>query len=349
MMPAVHRFVPEHRTRFRIAGMLCIVFVCVMPLQAQGIWETFSNDYPSNCLAWTRDNSNPVIAPSGSTWKSRWTADPDLFRMADRLLLYYRGTGLVPGKGKVYHDRIGVAEIQGIGAMQLSFRYLNNGSPVIDIGAEGAFDDQDVREPAAVWFKEKVYLYYTGLGKGQTSIGLATSPNGEHFLKAGKVLDGRAPDVIVLHDTLYMFYQKLDSNGYSIQLAISLDGQKFFPLGTKPVLAGVPMHWDAKSLTTPRVWSSGEWFYMMYGGSADALDEPEYFGLARSRDLLRWERHPGNPIFAAGAHATADGGTIRFPAFYDAGSWFVLLYEGSRGKHTWDLSSGICIAWIPKR
>ena len=91
-------------------GFACgLTLFCVASLQAQSFWETFSNDYPANCLAWTRDNSNPVIPRSGSTWKSRWTANPELFMLADRILLYYRGNGIMPGKGTNYHDRIGVA------------------------------------------------------------------------------------------------------------------------------------------------------------------------------------------------------------------------------------------------
>jgi predicted GH43/DUF377 family glycosyl hydrolase len=331
-------------------GFACgIALFCAVSLQAQSIWETFSNDYPANCLAWTRQNDNPVIAPSGSTWKSRWTANPELFVTGDRILLYYRGNGLMPGKGKIYRDRIGVAEITALGPMQLNYRDLNNGSPVVDVGAVGDFDEENVLDPAAVWFKGRVHLYYSAIGRGPNSIGLATSVNGEQFTKVGKVIEGRAPDAIVVGDSLYLIYHKRDGGGYKLYIAVSTDGVKFFQMGERPIFAGEHARWDAHSIITARVWRSGDWFYLLYGGSADRVDEPEYFGLARSRDLLRWERHPGNPIFGAGLRATADGGAIWFPALYDAGSWFVMLYEGSRGTYAWDLSSGICMASIPKR
>jgi len=326
-----------------------LTLLCAVSLQAQSFWETFSNDYTANCLAWTRDNNNPVIAPSGSTWKNRWTANPELFMLGERILLYYRGNGTMPRKGKSYHDRIGVAEVSALGPMQLTYRDLNNGSPVVDVGDPGDFDDENVLDPAVVWFKGRVHLYYSAIGHGQNSIGLATSANGEQFTKIGKVIEGRAPDAIVVQDTLYLIYHKRDGAGYKMYIAMSTDGVKFFPMGDKPVFAGEPAHWDAYSIVTARIWKSGDWFYLLYGGSADRVDEPEYFGLARSRDKFHWERHPGNPVFGAGLRATADGGAIWFPALYDAGSWFVLLYEGSRGKYAWDLSSGICMAWIPKR
>jgi predicted GH43/DUF377 family glycosyl hydrolase len=331
-------------------GFACGLALLIAPaLQAQSFWETFSNDYPANCLAWTRESRNPVIAPSGSTWKSQSTADPELFEFGDRTLLYYCGNGTMPRKGKGYHDRIGVAEVLSLAPMQLNFRDLNNGSPVIDVGEPGDFDDRGVRGAAAVWFKGLVHLYYGAIGHGPNNIGLATSNDGEHFVKVGKVLEGRAPDAIASGDTLYLLYHKRDSVGYKVHLAVSTDGVKFSPLGNKPVFSGQPNRWDAKSVVTARVWKSGAWFYLLYGGSADRVDEPDYFGLARSRDMLHWDRHPGNPVFGAGSRGTADGGVIWFPALFDAGSWFVMLYEGSRGRYAWDLSSGICMAWIPKR
>jgi predicted GH43/DUF377 family glycosyl hydrolase len=315
----------------------------------QGLWDTFSSDYSANCLAWTHHRDNPVISPSGSTWKSRWTANPEILQLDKRMLLYYRGNGMIPGEAKGYHDRIGVAELSAIGPEQLGFHDLNNGSPVVNIGKEGDFDGENVLEPAAVEFKGEVLLYYSAIGKGPNSIGLAASADGERFRKIGKVLEGRSPDVIVNGDTLFLCYQRRADDGYRVYLAYSLDGRTFSPMGNTPVLTGRHRQWDARSITTPRLFKGGDWYYMVYGGSADFVDEPEFFGLARSRDLRNWERHPGNPVFGAGARATADGGAISFPAVIDVGNYVMMLYEGSRGRHSWDLQSSICMAWIAKR
>jgi hypothetical protein len=90
-------------------------------------------------------------------------------------------------------------------------------------------------------------------------------------------------------------------------------------------------------------------YYLIYGGSSSLLDQPDYFGLARSNDLLHWERHPGNPIFGCGAKGQEDGGAIWFPALIETADRFVLLYEGSRGNYRGDLSSQICQSSIPKK
>ncbi len=332
---------------------MVLVLCCGIPGahvgQAQNLWELFSKTYTTNVLAWTRYNDNPVIGASGSTWKRRFTANPEFVTFYGRTLLFYRGNGILAGDGKTYHDRIGVAEVLDIGPMRLNYRDLNMGSPVVDIGATGEFDDAGVLEPAAVVFKGQIHLYYSAIGKGPNSIGLAVGTTPEQFTKLGKVLEGRAPDILVVNDTLFMVYQKRDATGYQVYLAFSTDGRTFAPVTPLPVFAGQKGDWDAKSITTPRVWESNGTYYMLYGGSTDFFNEPEFFGLARSKNLRDWEAHPGNPVFGAGLHGTVDGGAIWSPAIYETGSWIVMLYEGSRGRYNWDLLSSICMAWIPKR
>jgi len=327
----------------------CGMPFCTHAVSAQQLWDLFSRTYTTNVLAWTRHNDNPVIAPSGSTWKGRWTGSPEFLAFEGRTLLYYRGNGILPGKGKAYADRIGVAEILDIGTMKLTYRDLNKGYPVINVGVSGEFDDAGALDPAAAVFKGQVYLYYSALGKGPNSIGLAVSTNGEEFTKVGKVLEGRAPDVLVVRDTLFLIYQKRDPAGYKIYMAFSIDGRKFTPLSPHPVFTGEAGRWDAKSVSSPRLWVQNNFYYMLYGGSTDFENEPEFLGLARSKDLRTWEAHPGNPVFGAGMHGAADGGAIWSPAVYETETWIVMLYEGSRGKYNWDQLSSICMAWIAKR
>ena len=327
----------------------CSMLLCAPGAHAQHFWDLFSTAYTTNVLAWTRHNDNPVIGPSGSTWKSHGTGSPEFLEFQGRTFLFYRGNGVLPGKGKTSSDRIGVAELLDIGTMRLKYRDLNRGFPVIDVGVAGEFDDAGVQSPAAVAFKGQVYLYYSATGKGPRRIGLAVSADGEQFKKIGPVLEGRSPDVLVVRDTLYMIYQKADPAGYKVYLAYSLDGEKFISVSDHPVFSGAEGRWDAKSISTPRIWVSGGVYYMLYGGSTDYVDEPEFFGLARSKDLREWDVHPGNPVFGAGVHGTADGGAVWCPAINETENWFVLLYEGSRGKYNWDLLPSICMAWIAKR
>lgn len=312
------------------------------------LWKRFSDDYIENCRAWYHFEENPVIPATGVTWKSRWTANPDVICFGGRTLLYYRGNGVMPNSDGAHHDRIAVAEILEAASGSFQFNDLHDGLPVVDVGALDEFDGRDVLDPAAVVFRNKVWLYYSAVGPGQDSVGLAVGADGVAFEKVGSVLVGRAPDVVVVNDQIFMLYQKVCGEGYELYLAVSDDGVTFHDVQQDPVFAPVKGDWDGLSVVTARLVRDGAWFYIIYGGSAYRVDEPDYFGLARSVDLVEWERHPGNPIFGCGAKGEADGGAIWFPALIETDDSILLLYEGSRGKYSWDLSSAICMASIDK-
>jgi predicted GH43/DUF377 family glycosyl hydrolase len=308
-------------------------------------WNLFSGDYARNCLSWKHE-AEPILPPSGDGWQSTWTANPDLLQFGDRLLLFYRGHGVLPGR-ETMHDRIGVSEVLSIGFGTLELSSLAGGQPVVDVGPEGSFDGQDVLDPATVMFQGRVLLYYSALGNGPDSVGLAVSDDGINFEKIGKVLVGRAPDVIELNGTLFMVYQREDEHkNYRIYLASSSDGYEWTDVQRAPIFQREEESWDSLSVATVRLSKDGEWIYAIYGGSSYLADEPEYFGLARTKDLLTWEFHVGNPIFGCGAKGLPDGGAMWFPALADVPGGYVMLFEGSRGKCAWDLSSSICMASI---
>jgi predicted GH43/DUF377 family glycosyl hydrolase len=309
------------------------------------LWNRFSSDYPSNCLAW-RHREQPILPPSGDTWQAVWTANPDFLALEDRILLYYRGNGALSGR-EADHDRIGVSEVLSIGKDRLELLPLNGGEPIIDVGAAEEFDGTDVLDPATVAFCGKVFLYYSAIGPGEDSIGLAVSDDGLSFEKVGKIMTGRAPDVIEFNGKLRMIYQRADASGnYQVYLAESEDGYEFHELTPAPVLTPLPSSWDSLSIATVRLGVEHGWVYALYAGSSYLADEPDFFGLARSQDMFNWEFHPGNPIFGCGPKGAPDGGAIWFPALHQTVNEFVLLYEGSRGKYAWDVSSTICMATL---
>ena len=315
-----------------------------------GIWNLFGDDYRKNCLAWQHSTQNPVIPASGNTWKSCWTANPDILAHCGKTLLYYRGNGVLPGTGDARHDRIGVAEIKSVSSDTIALIELADGKHIVDVGEDGAFDDAHVLDPACIEFNGTVWLYYSAVGNGPDSVGLATSTDGTHFVKHGKIMDGRAPDVVVKDGKIFMLYQKRDSQDrYEFFVAHSSDGIRFDTVSDTAVFAhSEGRAWDSHDVVTPRLLQDGDEYFMIYGGSSYLIDQPDYFGLARSPDLIHWERHPGNPIFGCGPKGSEDGGAIWFPALMETEESFVLLYEGSRGNYGGDISSQICMATLSK-
>lgn len=317
----------------------------------RAFWDVFGEDYTVNCLAWEHFHGNPVVPACGGSWKKRWTANPDVLDLGDQRLLYYRGHGCLPS-APGNHDRIGAARIGRLDRTGLAISELNDGLPVIDVGSGDDFDAGHVLDPASIVFGGRVFLYYSAISAdGAESVGLAVSDDGVCFEKCGRVYGGRAPEVVVSGDGVLLLYQRRVSgpgSPYELHLASSTDGVHFEDVQDSPVFEGEFGSWDAMSVVTCRVGCSDGWYHMLYGGSAVRADEPELFGLARSRDLLTWERHPGNPIFGCGPKGSPDGGAIWFPALVEGEDGWFLLYEGSRGRYSWDLSSQICMSWIPR-
>lgn len=312
-------------------------------------WNLFSRDHRTNCRAWRHSDRNPAIPATGETWKKFWTANPDVLEFAGKRLLYYRGNGFVAEGDGTRHDRIGVAEILSLGTDAIEIQDLNHGLPIVDIGEPGAFDARHVLDPATIVFRGEVWLYYSAIGDGADSVGLARSSDGIHFEKVGKVLEGRAPDVVARDDGIAMLYQIPTADGHhEFFLAHSRDGIRFQPRAGAPVFSRGACGWDSRDVVTGRLLCEGDEFYLLYGGSSSLIDQPDAFGLARSQDLIHWERHPGNPVFGCGPKGTEDGGAIWFPALIEMEEAFVLLYEGSRGNYQGDLSSQICMASIPR-
>lgn len=317
-------------------------------------WNLFGPDYTVNCRAWTHFPGNPILPPEGTGWRRRWTANPDILNFQGKTLLYYRGNGvLTDDPAEPDRDRMGMAVVDEIGP-----RVLRLGDPagdrhVIDVGPAGTFDADNVLDPASVVFQDRVWLYYSATATGfPDAVGLAVSDDGVHFQKIGAVIDGRAPEIVLGPDgVLRMIYQIAEPDGsYTLRLATSTDGRDFTPHPAGRIFARPPGEWDSFSLVTCRINIGSDGLYtMIYGGSSYLSDEPEYFGLARSKDMIEWETHPGNPIFGAGARGEPDGGAIWFPAILETESSYVMLYEGSRGKYSWDLHSQICMAWIDKK
>jgi Beta-xylosidase len=322
------------------------------------LWDAFGPDWRENCRRWRRFSGNPALPPSGDTWKRVWTANPDFRWRADdnTLLVYYRGHGTLAGSpaGERTCDRLAVARVDALGPDGLRITDLNGGLPVVDVGPEGAFDAAEALDPSAAEFAGRVLLFYSALGPGEHGVGLAVSTDGtagERFAKHGPVLTGRAPSALAQGDRVYLLYQDwlpghaAERQQWCFYLAVSEDGLTFSPVQDAPILTGTPGDWDAYSVVTGRLLAGADgWTYLLYGGSAYLSDEPEHFGLARSRDLVNWEKHPGNPIFGAGARGEPDGGAIWFPALWETDTHFHLLYEGSEGPYAWNLRSAVCLA-----
>ena len=75
---------------------------------------------------------------------------------------------------------------------------------------------------------------------------------------------------------------------------------------------------------------------MTYGACQKFDDYPESFCLAKSSDLIHWDRFHDNPILHRGKVGEWDEGAIWFPTVYKYNDKYYLWYEGS--GQDWALS-----------
>lgn len=275
-------------------------------------------------LAWQRLLPGPFLGPSQAPLSEAVTT-PDVLVWRGQLLLYV---------GAVHdgHERLVAVSLPLDALREATALSVPQASIAVDIAQYG-FGSEHVFDPAAVVVDEQVCLYYSAVGGGEDQIGVAVSADGTVFEKHPQpVLAGRAPDVFHFGGRVYLFYvRSLPEGGYAIFLAVSDDGRHFAPVSALPVLrAAHPPAWDSYEVTTPRLFERHGVVYMLYAASGDPAlrDKPVGFGLARSWDLVQWERYPHNPVFQKGDPGTWDDGAIWFGTVFEWEDQLYMLYEG---------------------
>ena len=93
--------------------------------------------------------------------------------------------------------------------------------------------------------------------------------------------------------------------------------------------SGASGRFDRDSTITGRIWYENPYYYMTYGGSPSCPDYPEGIGLARSQDLLNWERYPNNPILLRGAAGGWDEAAVWSGSLQKINGQYYLWYEGA--------------------
>ena len=233
------------------------------------------------------------------------------------------------------HDRIGVATTPADRFDGTTWEI--SPEPIIDVGGPGSWDENHALDPASVLVNGRVYLYYTGVSpKADRSVCLAVSDDGRHFQKyqQNPVIIGGGPEVVYHNGKFYLYFwkKKPAGSGYQIHMAISNDGYQFDEVSPDPVLpVGPHGSWDSHTTETPRIFSEGGVFYMVYCASDRHNDYPADAGLATSRDLIHWKKFGGNPIFSRGMEGAWDEGAIWFTTVEKLNGRYYMWYEGYGG------------------
>ena len=108
-------------------------------------------------------------------------------------------------------------------------------------------------------------------------------------------------------DTFHLFYNV--GNAGETQQWFEAGNEKAFGHATSKdlktwehhprVLEAVPGSWEGMVVSAPSIIKHNETYYMFYTGFDDRVPGKQTVGLATSKDLFTWERHPGNPVYEA--------------------------------------------------
>ena len=277
-------------------------------------------------IIFQKSKFNPVITRKYNTFHSIHVANPDILEIEDKYFFYFRGQGI---EG---HDQIGVAtcnkkEFDG-GKWEF---YKDN--PIIRVESEkDTFDNQHILDPATIMNNNKIFLYYAGHSKNkECGIGLAISEDGYNFKKnINPVIKGAmSPEVVFYNNQYHLFYSKLSKKGnLDIYKSVSDNGIDFHSELKVFTPSNSKNEFDSFSISTVRIFKHGQYFYMIYGGCDKYFDYPKAFGLARSKDLLIWDRYPFNPVMERGLPGQWDEGALWFGTVIENNNKFYLFYEG---------------------
>jgi hypothetical protein len=262
----------------RCGRWLLLVILCAAP--------AFADDFPAAIVQWVPITEKPVFQGEGD---NAW----------DRKI---RERGWILVVDGTYH---------------LWFTgYNEDRSPTMFLGhatsPDGLHWTRDRVNPIhdSSWVEDMCVVRQDGtyfmFAEGKNDIAhLLTSPDGLHWTEHGPLdirkADGTpippgpygTPTVWVENGTWYLFYERGDRG---VWLATSKDRKVWTNVQDDPVLALGPDAYDRAAIALNQVIQREGVYYAFYHANAHRPWRDWTTCVARSKDLVHWEKYPGNPI-----------------------------------------------------
>lgn len=308
-----------------------LVCLLVFAFSCQHTTKTSENSNAK--ISFRRISASPYIPRVPGSFHSQLVANPAVAEFKGNTYFMFRG------QGQSGHDQIGLWTTPTGKANGLD--WVNQyPEPIVPVSKKAVSpDNEHVLDPAVLAKGDSLFVYYTGKSAYTTpnhSVCLAVSTDGVTFKKYAQnplIKEGLAPEIVFHEGLFYLFYQRHNADGgfWEVFVSTSTDGIHFDTAKERKIFgaSNKPGSFDQHSVTTIRIVREGDSFYMTYGGCPKYLDYPEAIGLARSTDLINWERYPHNPIFRRGEAGTWDEGALWFPTVRKMQGRYIMWYEGT--------------------
>jgi len=228
-------------------------------------------------ISWHKEGK--ILSPDPHTWEGDSIA-ANGSAIADetgRILYYYQA-------GLPSPVRIGLARSAN------GHQWQKNGSPVLDVGPRGSWDERGVGDPYVIRAGRSYYMFYLGMDRARRQrLGVAMSDDGLTWykLRSNPILELGGygafdeiglgePAVWTSHGYYWMLYTGRDRNEMRrLGLARSLNGVTWEKL---PVVFAGAEAWDSKVLCDPTVLVENGRVRVWFGGGDVARPDQNIHG-----------------------------------------------------------------------
>jgi len=272
--------------RCSLAPRLAFLFCISLCLSWEGPGVA-AEDFPKELVQWVPRPENPVFEGEGEdAWDQKIRERGAIRVEGDRYRLWYTG----------YNDARSPNKFLGHATSPDGLRWTRD--------AANPLWSKSWVEDVFIMRKDGQYLLFAE-GKDDIAHQL-TSPDGLQWTDLGKLdvrlADGRpippgpygTPTVWFENGTWYLFYERGDRG---VWLATSRDRQVWTNVQDAPVLAPGPSPYDREAVAINQIVKRDGVYYAFYHANAHRPWKKDWTtNIARSRDLVHWEKYSGNPI-----------------------------------------------------
>jgi beta-1,2-mannobiose phosphorylase / 1,2-beta-oligomannan phosphorylase len=265
--------------RFAMAAFACAV------LAGRGR-EARADDFPRALVAWSPIAGNPVFEGAGDqAWDRKIRERGYILVEEGTYHLWYTG----------YNDDRSPTRFLGHATSPDGLRWTRDPANPVFTGSW--------TEDVCVLKRDGRYLMFAE-GKNDVAHQLVSTDR-VHWSDLGALdvrkVDGApippgpygTPSVWFEEGTWYLFYERGDQG---VWLATSMDRQVWTNVRDTPVLALGPEPYDRAAVAFNQVIKRDRVYYAFYHANAQRPWKDWTTNIARSRDLVHWEKYPGNPI-----------------------------------------------------
>ena len=302
-------------------------------------------------INWTKHPDNPVLTPgSPGEWDEAGIFYPRVIYYDNTYHMWYSGSKT---------DSTGI----GHATSQDGVTWTKNpNNPVLDVGPDGAWDDQNAYAATVLLIDSIFHMWYNGqatsFGVDNNKIGHATSSDGITWTKDpnNPVLTtgpigawddewSAYPNVVHTDETFHMWYSGFkEGSGISIGHATSPDGVAWTKDSQNPVITSSG-EWEVPLVFPGGTIFNGSNYQMWYSGG---IAWKTMIGYATSEDGSQWEKN-SQPVLRAGSAGSWEGQWVGGSSvlFDTTKNTYKMWYTGSSTSEFGDGSIGYAETYEP--